>query len=192
LTVFKTLDLEEKRALIPELFSESKIVNGDTINNVSPDFIHWICSGKRKQWKQEDVEKAWEMWNFLYRRVSGGSLYDNWLGKYACVWNSDYIDFDENEIETNKFYDRRDYENSDENSDEIITVEITRDSFFTIVLKEVNPDSLDIGHDIDDLGGGERWDRFLKHVDDNRDFRETLSKDPANYKFDLVPDPRSK
>lgn len=195
LNAFDTIDLDEKRELLSELFKRAKMVNANTPNNISPDFIRWICSGKRVEWKQEDVERAWEMWNFLYRRTRGGALHNaHTIRQYVIIWNANHYGNYEYEHEPDKFYDSRD-EDEYEHPLGTMTIEKTRESFFKLVLEKYTPDEFDINLNVDpdsddDVIG------FMDYIEKGTsfaDFRKILeSPDVGGYEHDLVPDPRFK
>jgi hypothetical protein len=176
---FNTMDLQEKRALVPELLKMARIVNGYPLDCVSANFVQWICSGEKKIWKEEEVENLWEMWNFLYRKVSGGAIYfvEKWtIGRKLIVevWdvnNDSGYDYDNDE-----FYDNR-------SDDYAIT---TRESFFNVILKELIPEQLVIGV------GDSEFNFIPKGQFSFESFQKKLKTLNADFSMDYVPDPRFK
>lgn len=193
LSVFDTLDLEERRDLIPSLLKKAKILNKHTIDNTSSDFICWICSGKQKEWKQEEVEKAWEMWNFLYRRASGGILFGHEGIQYAVIfncyysWNEDYG----NDHERDKFYDDRE-KGRVWNNYQGVAIELSRELFFKKILERFTPDNLKINLGI--TGDTSEDSIFMWFIEDGisfADFQKTLENPvTGGYEKDIVSDPR--
>jgi hypothetical protein len=183
LEAFKLMDLPERQAILPELLKMAKIVNGYALNCVSPDFVRWICSGDTKEWPQEDVERGWEMWNFLCRRSMGGRLhsYEYHVGE---VW-SPLADVDMG-CELEQFRDER-----EDRTDKTIT----RRSFFNIILKEFTPEKFRFWTD----AGGEIMS-FAKYMQKGEVLCEGgvmmplvfdhLEDEYVGYVRDLVPDPR--
>jgi len=176
---FNTMNLQEKRTLVPELLKMARIVNGYPLDCVSPDFVQWIFSGEKKIWKEEEIENLWEMWNFLYRKVSGGAIHfvENWtIGRKLIVevWdvnNDSGYDYDNDE-----FYD-------DRSDDYAIT---TRESFFNVILRELIPEQLVIGV------GDSEFNFIPKGQFSFESFQKKLKTLNADFSMNYVPDPRFK
>jgi hypothetical protein len=179
LSYFDTLTLEEKRALIPDLLKKAKLCSSYVFDCVSPDFVQWIFSGEKKIWKEEEIENLWEMWNFLYRKVSGGAIHfvENWtIGRKLIVevWdvnNDSGYDYDNDE-----FYD-------DRSDDYAIT---TRESFFNVILRELIPEQLVIGV------GDSEFNFIPKGQFSFESFQKKLKTLNADFSMNYVPDPRFK
>jgi hypothetical protein len=180
---FDTLTLQEKRDLMPELLKMARVVNGYSLNHISPDFVRWMCSGEKKLWEQDELEKYWELYNFLYRRVGGGKItggehYNQWF----LVWSPHQEDTQYEGIDW--FEDQRAYEKGTKT-----VKKITRKQFFDILLKEFLPEHLDIVFSDTEV-------KFIDYASKNDeksfniwDLEEHLDLG-AGYYRDVVPDPR--
>lgn len=184
LKTFETLDLVEQQDIIPELLKIAKVVNGYALNHVSPDFIRWICSGRIKEWSQEDVERGWEMWNFLYRRAEGGSLIFQSDHHESYVWSS--LVQGQHDVYLDEFQDSR---KQAQHQDEIKIM--ARKSFFSVILKEFTPETfvIDIDEETD-----QDFASYMEHVEldkyDSELTFELLENPTVGYIRDLIPDPR--
>jgi hypothetical protein len=193
LSVFETLDLEERRDMIPVLLKKAKIINKHTIDKTSSDFVRWICSGERKEWKQEEVERAWEMWNLLYRRASGGILFGYGGVQYAVIfnhyhsWNEDY----DNDHERDKFYDDRE-KGRVWNNNQGVAIELSRELFFKKILEQFTQDNLKINLGTnDDTFEDSDFIWFIYDELSFADFEKTLENPvTGGYESDIVSDPR--
>jgi len=186
---FKTMELAEQQAFLPELLKIGRIVNGYALNHVSPDFIRWVCSGNVKQWSEGDVERGWEMWNFLYRRTRGETMFMD-DGYYQCyIWGA-------GEVypggEKPEFHDGRNAPSYP--CDSLVEI-ISRESFFNIILKEFQPNLVRIQIEGTPVQNFESYmQRKLaymgQHEEDSELTYDYLEHEQVGFVRDLVPDPR--
>lgn len=124
---FDTLSLDKKRKLAMKLLKSAKIIHCMEIDPVESKFKKWICSGEKKFFTEEEVDKVWLIWNLIKKISTYVWIDHNRIDYYWISW---------------KERDNKEFHVENYTNEESFETTTNKDEYFDWILENTKPEQV--------------------------------------------------